>query len=81
MKGARVDLLEIRLANGLGGKAIALFTGEVADVEAGVEIGAARVESGNLVHRVVIPRLHPEMAENLVESTRFAAQFGLNEGA
>jgi len=81
MKGANVQLIEIRVANGLGGKGIALFTGEVADVEAAVEIAAARVESGNLVHHVVIPRLHPEMAENLTESTRFAAQFGLSEGS
>jgi microcompartment protein CcmL/EutN len=81
MKGANVQLIEIRLANGLGGKGLALFSGDVADVEAAIQIGAARVESGNLVQQVVIPRLHAEMAENLTETTRFAAQFGLNEGS
>ena len=80
MKGARVNLIELRLANGLGGKALALFAGEVADIEAAVEIGSARVESGNLVQQVVIPRLHEEMAENLLESSRFAAQWGHTEG-
>ena len=80
MKGARVDLVEIRIANGLGGKAISLYTGEVADVEAAVELGAARVDGANLLETVVIPRLHREMAENLLAGTRFAGQFGMNEG-
>lgn len=80
MKGAMVELVELRLANGLGGKGISLYAGEVADVEAAVEQGVARVESGNLVHHVVIPSLHAEMAENVIAGTRFAAQFGLSEG-
>lgn len=80
MKGAMVDLLEIRLANGLGGKGLCLFAGEVADVEAAVELACARVEPGNLLQQVVIPRLHEEMADNLLEGTRFAAQWGLSEG-
>lgn len=80
MKGAMVDLLEIRLANGLGGKGLCLFVGEVADVEAAVELACARVEPGNLLQQVVIPRLHEEMADNLLEGTRFAAQWGLSEG-
>ena len=40
LKGARVHLLEIRLADDLGGKGYLLFDGAVADVEAAVEIGA-----------------------------------------
>jgi len=80
MKGARVDLVEIRLANGLGGKGIVLFAGVIHDVEAAVEIGSGVVETGNLVHRVVIPRFHPEMAENVLASTRFAAQWNQSEG-
>ena len=80
LKGARVHLLELRVANGLGGKALVLVTGDQADVEAAVELGAARVESGNLVQQIVIPRLHEEMADNLLASSRFAAQFGGSEG-
>lgn len=66
VKGARVDLREIRLADGLGGKAYCLFQGVVADVEAAVELavaGLARPEL--LVARVVIPRFHDEMLTNL----------------
>jgi microcompartment protein CcmL/EutN len=37
LKGARVELVELRLADGLGGKAIATLWGEIFDVEAAVE--------------------------------------------
>ncbi len=80
MKGARVSLVELRLANGLGGKALVLFAGEQADVEAAMEIGVAVIESGNLVQQVVIPRLHEELAENIFGGTRFAAQWNQGEG-
>ncbi|MFC1683465.1 BMC domain-containing protein, partial [Candidatus Zixiibacteriota bacterium] len=38
VKGAAVTLLEIRLANGMAGKGLALVTGEVADVEAAIAV-------------------------------------------
>jgi microcompartment protein CcmL/EutN len=80
MKGAHVSLIELRLANGLGGKAFLLFSGEQPDVEAAVEIAAGAVESGILVQRVVIPRLHRDLAENIATGTRFAAQWNRSEG-
>ncbi len=80
MKGAQVALVELRLANGLGGKALLLFAGEQADVEAAVEFGVSAIESGNLVQKVVIPRLHTELAENIFGGTRFAAQWNQGEG-
>ncbi len=78
IKGAEVSLMAIRLADGLGGKAYALFTGEVSDVEAAVETGVLRLdEPAELVGRVVIPRLHDEMLENLVGHPEFAGRVGL----
>ncbi len=75
-KGARVRLLELRLADDLGGKGYLLFDGPVAEVEAAVEIGSARIAgSPGLVQRV-IPRLHAEMAANLAADARFAARVG-----
>ena len=72
LKGARVRLLELRLADDLGGKGYLLFDGPLADVEAAVEIGAARIaESPGLAQRV-IPQLHAEMADNLAADARFA---------
>jgi microcompartment protein CcmL/EutN len=55
-KTAAVDLLEIRLAMALGGKAFVTLTGDVSAVRAAVDAGAARVaEKGLLVNKVVIP--------------------------
>jgi microcompartment protein CcmL/EutN len=75
LKGAEVKLLEVRLADGLGGKGIVLFSGLVADVEAAVEIGVGVLETPELlVRQVVIPKLHPEIWENLSDATRFRSR-------
>ena len=76
IKGAEVTLLEVRLADGLGGKGLTLFTGLVAEVEASVEIGAARVPPGLLVRQTIISQLHAEMAENINAATRFGTRLG-----
>ncbi|MEE9473968.1 MAG: BMC domain-containing protein, partial [Acidimicrobiia bacterium] len=60
------------MADGLGGKGYSLFSGDLADVEAAVEIGVSHLPHPELlVARVVIPRLHPEMLANLVEHPEF----------
>ena len=75
IKGAEVRLVEVRLADGLGGKGIVLFSGLVADVEAAVGIGVGVLERPELlVRQVVIPQLHPEMWENVTDATRFRAR-------
>jgi microcompartment protein CcmL/EutN len=75
VKGAEVRLVEVRLADGLGGKGIVLFSGRVADVEAAVEIGVGALERPELlVRQVVIPQLHPQMWENVADATRFRAR-------
>ena len=72
IKGAEVRLVEVRLADGLGGKGIVLFSGLVADVEAAIEIGVGVLERPELlVRQVVIPQLHSEMWDNVAEATRF----------
>jgi len=71
VKGARVALLELRLADDLGGKGYLLFDGPVAEVEAAVEIGSGRIAASPNVFQRVIPRLHGEMAENLAADGRF----------
>ncbi len=75
IKGAEVRLVEVRLADGLGGKGIVLFSGLVADVEAAVEIGVGVLERPDLlVRQVVIPQLHPQMWGNVADATRFRAR-------
>lgn len=72
VKGAEVTLLEILLADGLGGKGYALFAGAVSDVEAAVEIGVASLaDPGQLIADVVIAHFHRDMLVNLRADTRF----------
>lgn len=73
VKGAQVTLLEVRLADGLGGKGLTLFMGEVTDVEAALDIGVSVLASPKLlVRQVIIPQLHADMAANITTATRFS---------
>lgn len=66
-KAANVELLEIRLAMALGGKAFVTLTGQVSAVRAAVEAGAALVaEKGLLVNKVVIPAPSPQLYQNYI---------------
>ena len=72
VKGARVTIRDLRLADDLGGKGYVLFGGEVAEVEAAVGYGVARTAaSGQETTHVVISQLHAEMRENLAADPRF----------
>ena len=56
LKAAELQPLELRLGNGLGGKAYFIFTGDVAAVQTGVDAGTAIAdEKGLLVNSEVIP--------------------------
>lgn len=70
VKAARVSLPALRLADGLGGKGYALFTGAIAEVEAAVAAGRDGAGSG-LVESSIIAQLHSEMADNLASDLRF----------
>ncbi|MFQ5921347.1 MAG: BMC domain-containing protein [Anaerolineales bacterium] len=73
LKGAEVRLVEVRLADGLGGKGIVLFSGVVADVEIAAALGVAALDRpAQLLRQVVIPQLHKEMWDNLSQATRFS---------
>jgi microcompartment protein CcmL/EutN len=72
VKGARVELAELRLANGLGGRGVAILTGELSGVQAAAEI-AERVLAGRnvtLCHSIV-SNVHEQIASRLGESSRF----------
>ncbi len=72
VKGASVDLQEIRYADDLGGKAYCLFDGPVADVEAAVAAAVGGLSRPDLlISQVVIPRIHDEMADNLESAAEF----------
>jgi microcompartment protein CcmL/EutN len=74
LKGARVRLVELRLADDLGGKGYLLFDGSVSEVEAAVEIGSGRIVGAPGLEVRVIAQLHHEMAENLAADARFGGR-------
>jgi microcompartment protein CcmL/EutN len=66
-KAANVQLVELRLAMALGGKAFATVTGSISAVRAAVDAGAASVgRKGLLVNKVVIAQPRPELLRDMI---------------
>ena len=67
-KTGAVELVEIRLAMGLGGKAFCVMSGEVSDVEVALARGTdlAR-ERGRHLKSIVIPRPDPRTVQYLID--------------
>jgi microcompartment protein CcmL/EutN len=86
VKGARVELLELRLGDGLGGKGYLLFDGSVSDVEAAVGAAVERISDpvassgavpgSRMPIARVIPQLHREMRAELEAAPQFATRLG-----
>lgn len=67
VKAADVDLIDVRLGTGIGGKSFVILTGEVAAVSEAVKSGISTPNAeGMLVSSVVIPSPHPEILESLM---------------
>jgi microcompartment protein CcmL/EutN len=71
-KGAQIEVAELRLGRGLGGRGLAILIGQRTDVEAAAEI-AARSLAGRdvtLCHSI-ISNVHEQFASRLGQSSRF----------
>lgn len=67
VKAANVELIEVRLAMALGGKAFVTMTGDVAAVQSAIDAGAQMVaQKGLLVNKVVIPHPRPELLTEMI---------------
>ena len=67
VKAAEVDLMDVRLGTGIGGKSFVILSGDVAAVHEAVEAGvAAARENGLLVSQVVIPNPREEIFNSLL---------------
>ena len=64
-KAANIQLMELRLGTGLGGKAFLTLTGELHEVEAAIEGGIRAIDSGLLVHHEIIPAPHIDTSRTL----------------
>ncbi len=66
VKAADVDLIDVRLGRGLGGKSFITLTGEVAAVRAAIAAGENMPEAkGQMSESVVIPSPHPDIIQSL----------------
>ena len=66
-KAADVDLLEIRLGTGIGGKSFVTMTGDVSAVTASVDAGIKSAEgTGMVLDSVVIAHPDPELYRHLL---------------
>ncbi|MEZ4222881.1 MAG: BMC domain-containing protein [Polyangiaceae bacterium] len=77
LKGALVDLVELRIGDGLHGKAIASVWGETHDVEAAVELADAAAQRGNAAgwSCAVIRRADDMVLRTLGSSTHFFSEW------
>ncbi len=66
VKTARVDIFDLRVSRGMGGKGVVLLTGEVGDVTAAVEAGSNYAkQSGQLSSNAIIAAPHEELWNQL----------------
>ena len=66
VKTARVDIFDLRVSRGMGGKGVVLLTGEVGDVTAAVEAGSNYAKtSGQLSSYSIIAAPHEELWNQL----------------
>ena len=66
VKTARVELYDLRVSRGMGGKGVVMITGEVGDVTAAVEAGSAYAKnSGQLSSESVIAAPHADLWNQL----------------
>ena len=77
LKGTHVDLVELRVGDGLGGKAIASLWGETHDMVAAVDLARASFEKAGAqgASTAVIPRADPAIREALGSASRFFREF------
>ncbi len=83
LKGALVDLVELRVAEGLGGKALATLWGELHDVEAAIELVCGvitrAVDRGAVAlgatTTAIIPNADPEVTRAVSAGTRFFGEW------
>ncbi len=66
-KAADIVLRDLRLANGIGGKGVVVFSGPLSEVQASVERGRADAQQRGLLARaVIIPRMDARLRARLV---------------
>lgn len=72
IKGAKVNLVEIRIADDLGGKGIAIFSGRLEEVQAALDLSRENITDLKfLTGSRIISKIDPDISEIIKGSTRF----------
>jgi microcompartment protein CcmL/EutN len=72
IKQTDISIVEIRIADHLGGKAFSIINGEVEDIESAVEIAQEKTTKPEFwLRKTVIPNLHQEIGTQIAQSTYF----------
>lgn len=67
VKAGEVELIEVRLGIGIGGKSFIVLTGDVGAIKTAVEAGAeAAAEKGLLIDKIVIPSPHKDLKTKIL---------------
>lgn len=80
MKRAEVSLLAVRLADGLGGKGYALYSGSLPEVQSAIEAGLGAIPPEAVVGSSIVPNLAREMGDNVFDAPRFGERVGWGSG-
>ena len=73
VKGANVNIVEIRLADDIGGKSFTIYNGSIEEIQSAVEIAKSSVtNTEHWVNETIIPYLHDDMKIQIDQTTKFA---------
>jgi len=73
LKAAEVDLVELKIADSIGGKAFTIFTGKLEEVEAAVYTAKEKTTDPKFwLQEIIIPNLHQDIAKQIDLNTRFS---------
>jgi microcompartment protein CcmL/EutN len=71
LKGAMVNLVQLRIADGLGGRALATLSGETTDVEAAIDVARSAVGARPDWSTSIIRNVDPVVAARMCRGTHF----------
>ena len=72
VKGATVEVVELRIADDIGGKGLVVFNGKIEEVEIALEIAKEKLDNNNsLFNSSIISNIHNEMAKQLDISSSY----------
>ena len=83
VKSTKISIIEIRLANDIGGKGLVLYNGKLEEIKEAISVSYEKLSDPQLfLNSAIIPNISREMAKQIQNSTSFDNNefFKLKEG-